>query len=583
MRKESGKGFLPALLCAALLLTQLFLGAAMAEEPELMPMTQVVLPGKGTVIRFTLAEAAACDLMLLDGEGRTLCMIAKNLEGREGENSVHWNGTWQGAAAPEGTWRLCLETAGKRTETPVTIGKMAPCLIGVNLYRATVRNGDQATARYYATEAGTLTVTLLEGDHEIPVVSRETEAGDGIISFSFHLAEGVYPLQLTLTDGEGIVSDAAQLMLTVTKEEIPPVFTPAHGSPWEGKDHETNFWTAPMDIADEETVWKALTAPMTVIDNGKGERGQIILRAEASAESEGIGTVTCDTQGVHVLERGAEWSLVECYSSSFFDSPILNWNALVQGYVPTKYLKEVLPDQKMGYVVDKLTQRLYLFMDGHLFSTLQISTGLANARQPYNETRSGEFLMTSKVGTFTSDDLYCGLEIRFNKGDLLHEVPYTLLADGTQNYRSTEPKLGTKASHGCIRVQRKRNPEGVNMSWIWGNHRKNTRIMIWEDWQGRQIPLPSDNLQLYYNPKGGEYYHRTDHCSRVNRTGVSFEAFRYGQLEEVPYRKLEWCEYCVPALRKAEIEKINARYAEGGDHDPVLTEARKTCPRSLKK
>ena len=116
-------------------------------------------------------------------------------------------------------------------------------------------------------------MTLLEGDHEIPVVSRETEAGDGIISFSFHLAEGVYPLQLTLTDGEGIVSDAAQLMLTVTKEEIPPVFTPAHGSPWEGKDHETNFWTAPMDIADEETVWKALTAPMTVIDNGKGERG----------------------------------------------------------------------------------------------------------------------------------------------------------------------------------------------------------------------------------------------------------------------------------------------------------------------
>ena len=80
MRKESGKGFLPALLCAALLLTQLFLGAAMAEELELMPMTQVVLPGKGTVIRFTLAEAAACDLMLLDGEGRTLCMIAKNLE-----------------------------------------------------------------------------------------------------------------------------------------------------------------------------------------------------------------------------------------------------------------------------------------------------------------------------------------------------------------------------------------------------------------------------------------------------------------------------------------------------------------------
>ena len=37
------------------------------------------------------------------------------------------------------------------------------------------------------------------------------------------------------------------------------------------------------------------------------------------------------------------------------------------------------------------------------------------------------------------------------------------------------------------------------------------------------------------------------------------------------------------AVVRAEIvDYINENYAEGGDHDPVLTEARKDCPKPLK-
>ena len=32
--------------------------------------------------------------------------------------------------------------------------------------------------------------------------------------------------------------------------------------------------------------------------------------------------------------------------------------------------------------------------------------------------------------------------------------------------------------------------------------------------------------------------------------------------------------YCAPAMRKADIEAINAQYVFGGDHDPILTAAR---------
>ena len=39
-------------------------------------------------------------------------------------------------------------------------------------------------------------------------------------------------------------------------------------------------------------------------------------------------------------------------------------------------------------------------------------------------------------------------------------------------------------------MQRKRTPEGVNMTWLWNNRQKNTKLLIWEDWPGRQIPIP---------------------------------------------------------------------------------------------
>ncbi len=358
-------------------------------------------------------------------------------------------------------------------------------------------------------------------------------------------------------------------------------YTPSWTSPYAGKDPSLNYWTLPMGILNEEKVWEVLMSPITVVDNGKGEKAQIVLREEPSANSRGLGSITCATQGVHVLERGEEWSLVECYSSSFHDSPVLNWNTLVQGYVLTAYLQEIEPSREMGMVIDKLAQRLYIFREGRLFTTLMVSTGLSNRRQPYNETRSGEFLLTSKVGDFRSDNLTCGKAVRFNKGDLLHEVPYILGSDGrSRNYSSTEGKLGQKASHGCIRVQRRETPEGVNMNWIWANLKKNsrTRLLIWEDWQGRQIRIPSGDTLLYYNPEKGNYYHLKETCSCAPE--LQMQSFPYSRLDQKPFSGLKRCEWCAPPRRRAEIEEINAVYAPGGDHDPVLTKARKKCPRT---
>ncbi len=393
--------------------------------------------------------------------------------------------------------------------------------------------------------------------------------------------DGEEILEYSSEDADTDAADAADAMSPArtdsdAAEQV--VFTPSYGSAWPFREGEHSYWNLPMDITDEQAVWEMLTAPITVVDTGKksSERSQTYLYREPDEKSLKVGVVTCESQGVRVIETLENgWSLVECYSSSFHATKVEAWNLLVSGYIQTDYLKEVEPNPQMGIVVDKLTQRLYVFQEGKLLTTLLCSTGLVmwngSKYQPYNETRSGEFLLMSKVGTLVSDRLLCDMAIRFNDGDMIHEVPHVNNADGTKNYGNTEPKLGTKCSHGCIRVQRNKTPEGVNMAWIWKQLKSGSKVkfVIWEDWQGRQIPMPEADTALYYNPDKGQYYHRSSFCYCAKN--VTFQPFTYGELEQEPFSKLKACGWCVPPDRAAEIEAVNSVYAFGGDHDELLT------------
>ena len=325
-------------------------------------------------------------------------------------------------------------------------------------------------------------------------------------------------------------------------------------------DTEKGMGTYSADITDEAAVWEVLMQPITVVDGH--QQAFIYVRSEPSDDAEAVGEITCASQGVHVLETlDNGWSRIEAYSSSFADSKVKAYAKFISGYVPTKKLKQIKPSQEYGLVVDKLTQRLYLFKEGKLYSTMLCSTGLVNKDQPWNETMSGEYLIVSASGGFMSGNMHCAMGMRFNDGDKMHEVPYILNRDGSKNYGYTEPDLGKRASHGCLRVQRKRTPEGVNMAWLWNNRAKNVKLLIWEDWPGRQIPIPADDFQLYYNPNGGVSYHSQATCYSIkNSKNVTMQAFTYGELEQEPYASLKRCEYCAPALRRAEYEEINAQY-----------------------
>jgi hypothetical protein len=335
--------------------------------------------------------------------------------------------------------------------------------------------------------------------------------------------------------------------------------SPASFSPYEPMPGGTNYWTLPMDISNEAGIWEVLMQPVTVI---KGHQKQAYqLRAQPDKEADAVGEVTYASQGVRVLENlDSGWSLVEAYSSSFSGSKVRVWGKMVQGYVETKLLEEKKPYSKYGLVIDKLTQRLYVFSNGKLLTSLLISTGLANEEQPYNETQAGEYLIVSRVGQFNAENLICAMGLRFNNGNYIHQVPYIIAYDGSKYFEKTEPKLGFKASHGCVRVQRKKNPDGVNMAWLWKNIKLNTKVLIWEDYKGRQLIIPSGNTPLYYNPDGGKYYHSVENCSDVRKKYLPLTAFTYSELEDPKYADLAPCTACAPAIRAAQIEEINTAH-----------------------
>lgn len=317
------------------------------------------------------------------------------------------------------------------------------------------------------------------------------------------------------------------------------------------------YWETPMNINDHAAIWDMLMTPVTVLKGN--QKSQQVLYKEPDSNSEPVGDVTRDSQGLHVLEtRDDGWSLVETYSSSFHDSKIKAWNQLVQGYIRTDMLETVTPKSKYGLVIDKLDQRMYIFEDGQLYDTLVISTGLPNERQPYNETRSGEFLIVSPVGGFEVEGLNAAMGLRFNFGDILHEVPHSV-RNGTKHYAKYEEVLGERASHGCIRVQRKRTPKGTNMTWVWNALRRqmDTKLVVWEDYQGRQLPHVDPATPLFYNDEGGQNYHIAEKCYGVRDKFLPLSQFTYGELGTGDYSHLTACPYCVPPRTVAEINEIN--------------------------
>jgi len=304
------------------------------------------------------------------------------------------------------------------------------------------------------------------------------------------------------------------------------------------------------DITDEEACWELLQKPITILDAEQTEK----IYPRESPDGKKVNTdklggfINGASAAVHVLGEDEDgWTLIEGLDY---------YNRVIRGYVRTRLLKSVTPNEKYGIIIGKLTQRLYVFIDGKLWYSCLVSTGLPNDEQPYNETAAGEYMICSWVGDFDSEGMICATALRFNGGDMIHEVPHKIGYDGSKLYDRWEALLGQKASHGCIRTQRIPTEKGLCARWLWDNMKKGTKVLVWDD-AGRKMPYPDDDRQLFYNPLGGSKYHADQMCSSVRDKYLPLTAFTYGELDSGEFLQLEACTKCQPVRRKSAIAREN--------------------------
>ena len=437
-------------LCAALLCM------ALAEETTqltVLPVTETVRPGKGVTLAYEAPEAGEACIQLVDDAGNTVLMIDPDRASTAGTNELIWNGTYEGVPAPEGTFHLTVRLGEETSSVPIHIGPYAPYMNHLRMENGDVTPETPLRVSCTASQRGALNWSVCDSAMKIayPLDGIAVEAGpceltwDGTLSDGSTLPDGAYIFTLLLIDETGFESNEERLPVTVAGfAQSPPMempaptatpaptdtpqptatdtptptdtpqpaaearsFTPSYRST-DTSDTSLNYWTLPMDITDEAAVWEVLMQPITVVDGH--QQAFIYVRSEPSDDAEAVGEITCASQGVHVLETlDNGWSRIEAYSSSFADSKVKAYAKFISGYVPTKKLKQITPSQEYGLVVDKLTQRLYLFKEGKLYSTMLCSTGLVNKDQPWNETMSGEYLIVSASGGFMSGNMHCAM------------------------------------------------------------------------------------------------------------------------------------------------------------------------------
>lgn len=229
--------------------------------------------------------------------------------------------------------------------------------------------------------------------------------------------------------------------------------------------------TGPLlpDIRDDESLWQAMLTPVAVVDIEAEDHQRLYLAPDP--DSAVVGQVHGQSQAVEVVETGARYTLVRAWRHED--------GAPVEGYVPTKKLKMVLPNSRYGIVIDKASQTLTVYAAGQPVGRARVSTGLKAPDKAFRETRAGAFLTTDRLVSFDSGGYQCDYPIRIDGGNLLHQVGYQEREDGMPDFTDQSAQLGQRASEGCVRVDWRTDGEyTINAYWLWTHLPWRTKVLV---------------------------------------------------------------------------------------------------------
>ncbi|GAA0726499.1 hypothetical protein GCM10008905_23170 [Clostridium malenominatum] len=195
----------------------------------------------------------------------------------------------------------------------------------------------------------------------------------------------------------------------------------------------------------------------TMYVGNASETTRIMIRQKPNLNSKVIGHIYGSTQEVKVLDKIGEFYYVQV--SSYGSS----WET--KGYIYENYIKKVTPSSLYSIIVDIGKQRVFIYKGKELIKNFICSTGVDNTPTPI-----GRFLVGDRGHSFGYEKGYiCYDYVRINYNYLFHSVLHDLNGRIIQyEYK----KLGSKASNGCIRLERDAS------TWIYKNIPKNTLVEI---------------------------------------------------------------------------------------------------------
>lgn len=322
-----------------------------------------------------------------------------------------------------------------------------------------IRSGDTITMEVYSAED----VETLLG------TKKQKVNAAGPIKFKWDgrlngkaLAPGEYLLRYYLPDNPDYCHE---VYLTIAEGEAPvlpltvsPAIMPERG------------------MSDAE-IWAIMQQPSVVADLSK-QVSHLTIREEKGKGKE-LGTVHGQSQALAVLALEDDYARVGAWNHETGE--------YVEGWVKQSSLKVVAPSAEYGLLIDKAAQTMTVYHQGERMDTFLISTGLPAENRMIRETAAGAFLTVDRVANFESDGYQYDHPIRYDGGNLIHQIGY---APGKAKHDFTDqtPLLGAKASHGCIRVPSvPSDGAGINAYWLYTHLPYHTRVIILDDPEQRLL------------------------------------------------------------------------------------------------